>query len=289
MPIKHLLLALLVVVVWGVNFVAFKQGIEQVPPLLLASLRFFLTSIPAVFFVKRPSAPLMRVFGYGVCMFALQSAFLFIGIHAGISPGIASLLTQIQIFITMLFGVIFFQEKIHIWQVVGAGAVILGIGLIGMHLEGTVTLLGFFFTLGAAVAWSLGNLISKKIGRVNILSLVVWGSLVAWPLLLIASLCIEGQPSWGQLFAGLTWQTWGSIVFIAYPAIILGFGVWSWLLHHYSLSMIAPFSVLVPVFALLSSVIAGDEVLYPWKIGAALLILGGLCLHLFGARIFKRS
>ncbi|HEY9461356.1 MAG TPA: EamA family transporter, partial [Paralcaligenes sp.] len=51
MPLKDWLAALLVVVIWGINFVIIKVGLNDVPPLLLGGLRFSLVAFPAVFFV----------------------------------------------------------------------------------------------------------------------------------------------------------------------------------------------------------------------------------------------
>lgn len=288
MPFSHILLTLLVVVVWGFNFVVIKEGMQQMPPLLLACTRFFLTSFPSIFFVKRPKIPFKMVVGYGLLMFVFQISFLFMGINEGVSPGIASLLTQVQVFFTILLGALFFYERLHRWQVLGSLLVVAGISLIAVHLDGSVTLRGFFFIIAGAVSWSFGNVISKKMGRVDMTALVVWGSLIAWPLLLGASYLLEGTSDILGIFQSLNWISWGSIFFIAYPATIVGFGLWSWLLHHHPLGVIAPFSVLVPICALASSILVLGEPLEMWKVGASLLVIGGLCVNVFGPKIFRR-
>ena len=81
MQLFHVLLALVVVVVWGFNFVVIKVGLEEISPLLLGFGRFFLTSIPAIFFIKRPIAPFKMIAWYGLIMFALQFSLLFIGMY----------------------------------------------------------------------------------------------------------------------------------------------------------------------------------------------------------------
>ena len=55
---RHLALALLVIVVWGVNFAVIKLGLVGVPPLLLAALRFVLAAFPALLFLRPPKVPL---------------------------------------------------------------------------------------------------------------------------------------------------------------------------------------------------------------------------------------
>lgn len=103
MPFAHLLLALLVVFVWGINFIFVKLSLEEFSPLLLCAVRFLLASVPAVFFIKPPAVPFKIIAGYGLIMFALQFALLFIGLRVGMTPGVASLLMQVQVFFSMFF------------------------------------------------------------------------------------------------------------------------------------------------------------------------------------------
>ena len=76
---KDGLLALLVVVVWGLNFVVIKMGLHNMPPLMLAGLRFLLVAFPALLFVARPKIPLKLLLGYGLTISFGQFAFLFCG------------------------------------------------------------------------------------------------------------------------------------------------------------------------------------------------------------------
>jgi O-acetylserine/cysteine efflux transporter len=285
----HFAVALLVIAVWGFNFVAIEVGLQGIPPLLFSFARFFLTSIPAVFFIKRPAVPFKFVIWYGLTMFALQFALLFMGMYAGIAPGLASLLLQLQAFFTILLAVIFLGEKLHPWQLIGAIISFSGIGLVAMHLGGTITLTGFLLVIGAAASWGVGNIISKKIGKVNMISLVVWGSLVAWPPLLLVSWMVGGTDQFFHTFQHLNWQSAGAILYITYLSTLFAFAAWSWLLHHYSLVKIAPFSLMVPVVAIVSSVLVLHEPFQLWNMIAALLIISGLCINLLGPRILNKK
>src|SRR5580704_2260691 len=144
MPISHLLLTLLVVVIWGLNFIFVKLGLQEFSPLLLCTLRFFLSSIPVVFFVKPPAGvPFRIVVLYGLVMFALQFALIFIGMYVGMTSGMASLIMQVQVFFSMFFAVIFLGEQPSIAQIVGALVAFMGIGVVAMHFDTNVSLLGF--------------------------------------------------------------------------------------------------------------------------------------------------
>ncbi len=289
MTLAHLFLTLVLVAVWGFNFVVIKVGLVGIPPLLLCSARFFLASLPALFFIKRPPIPLKMLAGYGLVMFTLQFALMFMGIYAGVTAGIASLLTQAQVFFTVLMGVLFFGNQVHPWQILGALVAFSGIALVGRHVEGGVTLSGFCLVIASTLFFGLGSVISKKIGKVDRLALVVWASLFAWPPLLLLSFFIEGTDAIVYSLSHLTWSSVSSVLYITFLSTLFGYGVWSFLLHHYSLALVAPFTLLVPIFAILGSVFVLGEPFQSWKISAAILIILGLCINFLGPWLSKRN
>lgn len=227
--------------------------------------------------------------GYGLGTFTLPFGLLFLAMDKGITPGLAALLLQLQVFFTLLLSFLFLSEKLHRWQTLGALIAFLGIAFAALNLETKITLPSFFITLLAAFFWGFGNIIAKKIGKVNPISLVTWGSLVAWPPFLALSFFLEGPNKILSTFPHLTGSTYGSIFYIAYPATLFGFGVWSWLLNHYPLGVIAPFTLLVPIIGMMSSILIGGETLPSWKIFAGLLVVTGLLVNVLGSKIFTKK
>jgi O-acetylserine/cysteine efflux transporter len=225
---------------------------------------------------------------YGLIMFALQFTLLFMGMYAGVASGLASLLLQTAVFFTIVLAVLFLDEHLNRWQVIGAIVSFSGIALVGLNVGGSVTLTGFLLVIASAASWGVGNLISKKIGKVNMIALVVWGSLIAWPPLLAVSFIIEGSDRIFSSLQHLSWLSVGSVLYITYLSTLFGFGVWSWLIHCYSLPTIAPFSLLVPIVAMASSVLVLNEALQSWKIFAGVLVIAGLCINLLGPRLFAK-
>lgn len=287
MPVSHLLLALLVVIVWGVNFIFVKLGLEEFSPLLLCSVRFFLASIPAIFFINLPAVSFRLVAAYGLVMFALQFALIFSGMHAGMTAGMASILMQTQVFFSMFFAAVLLGERPNISQITGALVSFSGIVLVGMHFDQTISLTGFLFILAGAASWGLGNLITKKLGSVNMLALVVWGSLVAAIPMLFLSLVIEGSDNIVYTWNHLSMKGISSLFYIVYASTWVGYGVWNWLLGRYPVSTIVPFSLLVPVAGVVSSVLMLNEPFQLWKLTAGILVISGLCINLIGTRFFE--
>lgn len=286
MPISHVLLAFLVVVIWGVNFIFVKLGLDEVSPLLLCALRFILASIPAVFFIKPPDVPFKLLALYGLFMFAMQFGFVFLGINAGMTPGMASLIMQMQVFFSMFFAVIFLGEQPSIGHIVGALVSFMGIALVAFHFDDNVSLLGFILILCAAGSWGIGNLVTKKIKSTNLVAVVVWGSFFASIPMSILALVFEGPSSFASSYERLTWQGVGALIYIVYASTWVGYGIWSWLLTRYPVGVIVPFTLLVPVVGILSSVVMLGEPFQLWKLVSGLLVISGLCINLISTRFF---
>lgn len=283
----HILAALLAVITWGINFVVIKIGLQGLPPVLFTASRFIFSALPLIFFVPLPKTSWKWVVAYGMFQFAFQFTLLFCGIKLGFPAGLASLVMQLQAFITMGLAVVIMGEKPQFVQVLGALIALSGMALVAMHLEAQATIIGFLLVVAGAVCWAIANIVTKKIGVVNPLSMVVWGSAIASPPLLLASYMMEGMDAWQAAYAQLNWTSIGAIAYQSYPNTIVGFGIWSWLMRKYPAATIAPFTLLVPVVGMVTASIVLNETLFWWKICAGLLVLGGLACNQFGLRIWS--
>lgn len=285
MPITHVLLAFSVVFIWGINFLFVKLALTEISPLFLCTLRFVISSIPAVFFIKPPRVSFRIVILYGLVMFGLQFAFLFVGLYVGMTAGMASLVMQMQVFFSMFFAAIYLKETPTFWQISGAIIAFSGIGIVAMHLDKNISLLGFMMILASAATWGVGNLITKKAKDINMISLVIWGSFVTSIPMMITSLIIEGPARIVESVSHLTWVGGISVLYIVYISTWVGYGVWNWLIARYPVSTVVPFTLLVPIVGIMSSVMLMGETFELWKLIAGLLVICGLCVNLLGIRI----
>lgn len=286
---RHLLLALTIVFVWGVNFATIKIGLRQVSPLALGVARFALAAFPWIFFVRRPKAPLRLIALYGFFIFALQFGLLFTGMQVGMSAGLSSLLLQLQVFFTIGLSVPILKERPTVWQALGAVISFCGIGVVAAHIGGDISTGGLILLIAAAAAWGAGNIVSRVIsnryGAEDMLGLVCWGSLFAVPPLVAVALVLEPD-AFVRSFTHLDWVSAGSIAYIVYLSTLFGFAAWSSLLARYPVATVAPFTLLVPVFGFLGSAVLLGEPMEPWKFAAAALVIAGLAINLLGARLF---
>jgi len=292
MPVRDRFLALAIVLVWGVNFVVIKVGLQGMPPLLLAGLRFAFVALPAIFFIKRPQVPLKWLVAYGLTINFLQFSLLFWALKVGMAAGLASLLLQAQAFITLGFGVLLLKEKVRIHNMIAVSVAGAGIYLLAAaqgHDSTLLTLFTLVLIIGAAAFWALGNIVNKVIMQrypVPTMSLIVWSALVPMVSFFISSYVIEGPELIVESLVNIEWHNVFSIVYLSLLATILGYGGWSYLLSRYETSMVAPLSLLVPVFGLLSAWILLGESLSLYQIIGVIVIAMGLVINVFGKNWF---
>ncbi len=286
---RDIFLALAVVVVWGVNFVAVKWGVAEIPPLLLSGLRYVVALTPAIFFIKRPQVSVWLIIAYGLTVGVGQFGFLFSAVKMGMPAGLSSLVLQIQVFFSIGLAVLFLGERPSWASLVGALIAFLGIGAIAIErLEGAV-LVPLLMTLAAAASWSVANLVNKKAGKVDALGFVVWSALVPPIPLFLLSYFIEGPGAWSDALSHITWLGGGSLLFTGWISTIFGYGAWSFLFSRYPASSVVPFALLVPIVGIGSSaLILGERISGLEWLGSAL-VFAGLLLNVFGPRLTRRQ
>ncbi len=280
LPPRHALLALAVVAVWGSNFVVIKYGLATLPPLLFAALRFGLAFLPAALFIRRPAVRWRELAAYGVLIGAGQFGLMFIAMRADISPGLASLVMQSQVFFTIGLAIWWGQERLRVYQGVALLLGASGIGLIAWIGDASATPFGLMLALVAALCWAGGNMVVRRAVGVDMLGYMVWSSLFALPPLLLLSWWFEGSDAIVQGLRAADALTWAAVAWQAAGNVLFGYGVWNWLLARHPAATVAPLALLVPVFGMAASAWWLAEPLPPWKLGAAALVMAGLALNL---------
>jgi O-acetylserine/cysteine efflux transporter len=284
-------LVVVIVTLWGFAFVPIKWALAEVPPFMLAALRFLFAAIPAVFIIAPPAMRASTVIAYGIAIGVLQYGLMFLGMKLGMPAGLSSLVMQLQVYFTIGLAVAFAGDRMHRWNVVGALVALAGVALLaaaklGSGVSGTLG--GFALLILAALAWGAGNVIAKRAGGVDMVSLVVWSSLVAPPFLALASYASEGGAEAFRAVASASWVTWATVVFLAWGATLFGFSVWNRMLHRYPAALISPFALLIPVSGLASGAIfLGERLTFTQAAGVAM-VFAGLAVNVYGAALWAR-
>lgn len=290
MAVRDRLLALLVVIIWGVNFVIIKYGLQNMPPFLLAGLRFLLVALPAIFFIPRPQLPWKWLTLYGLTMSFGQFALLFLAIKVGMPAGLASLVLQAQVFFTLLLAMLLLGDRLRANHLVGIVIATAGMLLLAQaSLQqggGAVPLAGLLLTLGAALSWALGNIANKKVmstfRRQGILPLVVWSALIPILPFFACSWLFDDRQMAIDSLRHLRLSSVLVIGYLAFAATLFGYSIWGSLLARYETWRVAPLALLVPLVGLASAWLLMGETLSTLQLAGALCVLAGMAVNMFG-------
>lgn len=285
LPARHLLLALAVTAIWGSNFVVMKWALAHFPPLWLACLRFLLAALPMLL-LPRPAAPWRVIAGYGLLIGVGQFGLLFIALRADISPGLASLLVQSQVFFTLLLAWALRGQPLRRGQVLALGLAVAGVAWVGLHMDATATPLGLALVLAAGLSWAAANLVGQAAGRVDMLGFMVWSSAFAAPVLGGLAWGFEGFSPLLQGAREAGFGGWSAVAWQAVGNTLFGYGVWGWLLARHAAAQVVPLALLVPVWGMGSAALLLGEALPGWKLQGAALIMAGLLLNVW---VLRRS
>ena len=290
LPASHLLLALAIVAVWGTNFVVIKISLDSFPPFFFAALRYIFALLPVVFFMPKPKVSWGNLCVYGLATGVGQFGVMYFAIDGRISPGLASLVIQTQVFFTIGFAMFFAKESLRLYQAVAVAVAMTGLVIIALHTDAATTFLGLALVVFAGFSWGVANTVSRRAGAINMLSYVVWASAFSIPPLLLVSLIFEGGAShlWEISLAapagawmGVLWQSWANTLF--------GYAAWGWLLSKHPAAVVAPAPLLVPIFGMGASAFFLGEALPSWKVEAASLVIAGLVINLFWPTLRAKS
>ena len=283
--------ALAVVVIWGLNFVVMKLGLPGLGPMLLGALRFAAASLPFLLWVPRPNVPWRFVVLYGLVQGVGQFGLLFTGIALGMTAGMASVVMQAQAFFTLLLAAPLLGERAHAHQWLGLLLAATGLAVLASahgSLPGQMTLVGFAFTLGAALMWASSNLVVRFMGRHTLgydpFAFIVWSSLVPIVPFLGLALALDGVQPTLQTLMHLSLRQGLAVAFLALLATLLAYTLWTGLLKRFAAGRVAPFSLLVPVVGLVAAYLAfGEQLSWLQVLGTATVFLG-LLLNQLGGR-----
>lgn len=256
---QHIALAILVSVIWGVAFAVSKIGLESFTPPQLTALRF-LVAATAVAWLPRPRISWKALISIGLTVFAGQFLFQFFGIANGMPAGLTAVVVQTQALFTVLFAALVIGDKPNVQQILGMITAFAGLVMIGLTLGATVPIVAFALTLASAISWAIGNVLVKRLPKVNMLHLMVWASLVPpIPALTISSI-LDGPLALLHALANVSALGMIAPLYLGLLASVFAYSVWGRLLQRYSTGAVAPFALLAPgVGAIASSLIYGES------------------------------
>lgn len=272
---RHTLLALVVVLVWGLNFVAIDEGQADVPPLVFLALRFVLVCVPAVFFIKPPKIGWKNIVMIGLFLSLIQFSLLYLALSLGMPAGLASLLLQTQVILSVVVSAAVLRERPTKKQLSGVLIGMAGLAIVVVGYGDGAPWLPLLLTLGAALSWAVGNVLSRKAKAASGLSLVVWSGLVVPLPALALAMVVDSPPVVWHALTHLTPTALLGTLYTAVAASLIGYGIWNSLLARYPTNAVAPYTLLVPIIGILAAwALQGEQPTLTQIVGGTVMLAG---------------
>ena len=269
MPFRDILLAMLVCLLWGGNFVAAKLMLQHFPTFFFLAIRLMVVVVLLLPFVKKPMLSWQQLLVVSLIFTVLHFGCMFGAMRLGLDVSVAVVVDQLRVPFAVLFSVFLLNERLGWRSISGIAIAFSGTMLIVGAPNAIGNILAFIISIGAPIGWALYNVRIKQLGNIGgPLGFLTWVALFGIPPLLLLSFCFES----GQMDA-LKTVGWKEVALIAYIGIgvnIISHGVWYYLLARYPISQVTPYSLLVPVFGMVAAIVFLNETL-TWQI-----IFGGL-------------
>ena len=292
MSLKDTFIGLVIIFIWGFNFVVIAWGVESMPPLLMGGLRFLLVALLGSFFIAKPNIPWRWMALYALTLCFGQFSLLFSALAFGMPAGLASLVLQSQAVFTLFFSLIILKEQVKNSQVLAMLIAGSGLYIIGSSGQAhSMTLLGFSLTIAAAIAWGLGNVVNRLINqrgyRANI-GLVVWSSWIAMVPFFVTSYWVEGEEAILNSIQNLNVLSVFVLFYLAVAASMIGYSLWSYLLTNYPAGQVAPLTLGVPIVGIMSASVLLNEQMSAQQIFGIVIVMLGLLVNTFGSKLYRR-
>ena len=257
MKTRELLLALLVPLTWALGFTVAKAALDEFPPLLLMSMRFFIAGLILIWFVPIPRHCLKDLFWISLVGSTIQYGLTFTGLSM-IDASLGGIIVQLEVPFSVLLAVIFFRERPGLLRIIGMTISFIGVVLIAGRPGLSSHLEGILLTASGALVWAVGQIMYKRISsQINGLTGIAWIGVIAAPQMLIGSMIFET----GQVDALLnaSWVGWTSVIYLGLIMTVVGYGIWFTVLGRNPVSHVMPVLLMLPVFTVLFSVLLLGE------------------------------
>ncbi|MRX10399.1 EamA family transporter [Pseudoduganella sp. FT25W] len=294
---RDLISALIVVIIWGTNFVAMKVGLRNLTPFQMGAARYVFAILPLILFVRPPKLAPKWVIAYGMSQGVGQFGLLFLSLKVGMSASLASVILQTQVFFTAIFGFMLLKEHASRALITGLLLAALGLACFGASSlqsvsSSDITPAGFVLCLVGAAMWAVSNIVVRRAQKetpdFDVISFIVWcGAVPVVPFMLLSLAFDDPATRWQWL--GAPFITWVAVAYVGWISTIIGYAMWTRLLKRHPVNRVAPFSLGVPVVGIASGMLALGDVITAWQWAGVLLIVCSLVCTMFGGRWLDRQ
>jgi drug/metabolite transporter (DMT)-like permease len=279
---KVLLAFAIIYFVWGSTFLAIRVGVREVPPFLLAGLRFLVAGLVLYLWmrVRGTPSPTRRQWGaatlLAVLIFVLDYGLLFWA-EKRVPSGIAAvMMATIPVFMAIAEIVVLRTQRLTPRLGLALLVGLAGVGVLVGHSvglgEAPVDTAGACALIVAAISWSVASALSRKLPSPASKVMSSGTQMLAGGVLLLMASAALGEFR-GFHFQAVSREAWLALGYLIVAGSIVGFTAYVWLIHHESPTKVGTYAYVNPVVAVLVGYFLGGEAIGPRTVVGTLLVL----------------
>ena len=271
-------LAVFFPIIWGLGFTLAKMAFVTVafPPILLIAFRFSVAALALVWFVKPPWGSMWRIFWIAVVGVTIQYSMVFTGL-VDLDASTAIIILQLEVPFAALLAAVIFKDHLGWRRTFGMILAFLGVMLIAGQPRLQGNLVPVFLVLGGSFIWAIGQVMIKTLGgRVAGFPLIAWVAVFGAPPLFLSSWLFEDGQMEAIATVGLV--GWGVVLYMGLVMTALGYAIWYHLIGKYPMNKVVPYLLLVPVSAVISSMVILGESLSLVEVAGSAIVIGGVAV-----------
>jgi O-acetylserine/cysteine efflux transporter len=273
---RDLTIAAVMNLMWGLNLIAVKMGVDLVSPLTAAWLRQMMVLIICLPALKLIPGKMRELLLLGFLSGALF--YIFINFSLAVSTNVSALAIagQLGVPFSLILAILFLKERIHKIRMIGMGLSFVGVILIVFDPSAVSEVAGIVLTAAGSLVWAICSLIQRRLVGVPVLSIYAWIGLIGSIVLLPIAYAFE--PESLKSVPQLPLSTFGWILFSALGSTVIGQGAMSLLLQRHPVSSVVPLTFLTPVISVVVAAYYFKTPLTPIMIIGGLIVMAGVAI-----------
>ncbi|HET9308777.1 MAG TPA: EamA family transporter [Candidatus Sulfotelmatobacter sp.] len=279
---KVLLAFAIIYFVWGSTYLAIRVGVREVPPFLLAAIRFLIAGaiLYTWMLIKGTPSPTLRQWSgaslLAVLIFVLDYGLVFWA-ERRVPSGIAAvMMATIPVFMTLSEILIMKTQQFTIRL---AAALLVGIAGVGVLVsrsasfgDAPIDTIGACALVVAAISWSVGSALTRRLPLPSDKGMSSGAQMFAGGVLLTFAAALLGEFR-GFHVQAVSAKAWLALAYLIVAGSIIAFTAYVWLIHHESPTKVGTYAYVNPVVAVLLGYFLGGETIGPRTILGTLLVL----------------
>jgi O-acetylserine/cysteine efflux transporter len=265
---RDIAVAALMNLLWGMNIIAVKMAVIEIPPLTAALLRQSIVLVVCASWLRIVPGRMRELLGFGVLTGGLYFLVINLSMAVATNVGALAIAGQLGVPFAMLLAVVILKERIHRYRIAGVALSLAGVGILVFDPEVAREIPGIALTALASLIWAGSSLIQRNLRGVPVLTMYAWVGLIGVAILVPVALVFE--PQGVHSIPRLPLHSLGWVAFSAIGSTIIGHGSMSWLLQRHPVASVTPLTLASPVLSVIFASLFFHTPLTP------LMILGGI-------------